>query len=214
MDFRFYRIPPLLRWLAPALKWRIASVPEEKVVYLTFDDGPVPGPTDFVLAELAKRQAKATFFCIGDNIRKHPETFRRVISEGHRVGNHTFNHISAWSNQSSYFINNVEECQHLLPNNDFPLFRPPFGKITPGLSRMLRVMGYTIIMWDLLSYDYDKQINTGRALQQLKRLTRPGSIVVFHDSHKAMPQLKQMLPPYLEFLSASGYRMAAIPDAH
>lgn len=196
------------------MKWKWEPEQNNKTVYLTFDDGPVPGPTDFVLNLLATHQAKATFFCIGDNVRKHPETFNEVIRQGHRVGNHTFNHLSAWSTATSRFLDNVEECQRLLPESTIPLFRPPFGKITPGLSRQLRSKGYSIIMWDLLSFDYDRNIDIQNSLRQLKRLTRPGSIVVFHDSHKALAQLQQLLPPYMEFLSISGYQMAPIPDAH
>lgn len=212
MDLGFYRTPWILRWLAPGLTWSLEPEQKQKVVYLTFDDGPVPGPTDFVLTTLATHDAKATFFCIGDNVRKHPETFQQVIHEGHRVGNHTFNHLSAWSTETSRFLKNVEECQRILPESTTPLFRPPFGKITPGLSSQLRSKGYSIIMWDLLSFDYDRNINIQNSLRQLKRLTRPGSIVVFHDSHKAMAQLRQLLPPYMEFLSTSGYQMESIPD--
>lgn len=204
---RFYRTPALLQKIFPGLFWKLN--PPAKTVYLTFDDGPMPGPTDFVLEQLARHSATATFFCIGDNIRKHPSTFEKILAGNHQTGNHTFHHINGWKTSATEYLRDVNHCQELLPpTSGKVLFRPPFGKLNPRHFAALEKMH--IVMWDLLSYDFDSGCDPEKSLEQLKRLTRSGSIVVFHDSLKAEKNLKLILPPYLQFLTDSGFKVEKI----
>jgi peptidoglycan/xylan/chitin deacetylase (PgdA/CDA1 family) len=206
----FYRTPFFLPWLYPSLVWRLPTT--EKVIYLTFDDGPVPGATEFVLENLAKFNAKATFFCIGDNIRKHPDVFQKVISDGHRIGNHTFNHLKGWSSSTEKYVENVkrfEEQSSIDHGQSTNLFRPPYGRIKR--SQISALNTYSIIMWDVLSYDYQKFGKVERQLRGTIKATRPGSIVVFHDSFKAEPKMQYILPRYLEHFNGLGYRFEVIP---
>ncbi|MBM3176474.1 MAG: polysaccharide deacetylase family protein [Bacteroidetes bacterium] len=203
---RFYRTPTLLKKIFPGLLWDLPV--KDRQLFLTFDDGPVPGPTDFVLDQLDRVEAKATFFCIGDNIRKHPETFNKILAAGHRIGNHTYNHISGWSNGASDYVDNIKKCEVLIPSMGKPLFRPPYGRINPFALRALH--NHSIVMWDILSYDFDSRINTEAVLKEMIRLIRPGSIVVFHDSFKAEKNLKLLLPGYLDFLVSNHYLLQSI----
>jgi len=209
---RLYRTPSLLHALFKSLIWRIPpQAGDDRVVYLTFDDGPVPGPTDFVLDKLHDAGALATFFCIGDNIRKHPGTFAAVRDAGHRIGNHTYHHLSGWSVAADQYLENMHECQRWIPASQGKIFRPPFGRIRPDQVRRIRGEGFEIIMWDILSYDFDASLDPAAALKAMYRLTRPGSVVVFHDSQKAMKNLSSILPRYLEFLRNKGYRLVPLP---
>lgn len=180
-------------------------------MFLTFDDGPVNGPTEFVLEELKKFNAKATFFCIGDNVRKHPEVFEKIISDSHAVGNHTFNHLKGWSTSLEKYLENIEACESQIGNhrsqiaNQAPhFFRPPYGRIT--FEQIKRVkQQYQIVMWDVLTHDYSKNISRQNCLNGSIRAARPGSIVVFHDSLKAERNLTYVLPIFLEHFSKEGY---------
>ncbi|MFZ9980981.1 MAG: polysaccharide deacetylase family protein, partial [Cyclobacteriaceae bacterium] len=193
---QFHRLPGLISGLFSDLVWRIENS-KERCVYLTFDDGPMPGPTDFVLEQLSGFSAKATFFCIGDNICKHPEVYQKILSEGHRIGNHTFRHLNGWSVRASQYFTDILECETAIGSaNSVLLFRPPFGKLHPSYRQILPHM--KIVMWDILSCDYDHTLNPQKGLSEIKRLTRPGSIVVFHDSLKAEKNLRNMLPEYLK----------------
>lgn len=194
-----YRTPALLQYLFPQLLWRVPT--KEKVIYLTFDDGPVPGPTEYVLEVLNEFRAKATFFCIGDNIRKHPQIFEKVKQAGHAIGNHTFNHLKGWSTDNQTYVDNVAQCQTYLPGN--LLFRPPYGRIKPSQLKALKQ--YKIVMWDVLAYDYQQNLDKTAALSGIIKATGPGSIIVFHDSLKAERNLHQLLPKYLTELKAQGY---------
>ena len=209
---RIYRTPDILPKLFSNLTW---SVPAENnsspVVYLTFDDGPMPGPTDFVLQQLKAADAAATFFCIGDNIRKHPKTYAAIAYDGHRIGNHTYNHLSGWSTSTGNYLANTLACQRWIAPEHGKIFRPPFGRIRPAQVARMRSEGFHVVMWDILSYDYDASLDPAVALKALERLTRPGSVVVFHDSQKAWKNLSFLLPRYLEFLRSNGYRMEALP---
>lgn len=210
----FYRTPSLFPALFKGLIWRgPAEKKEDHIVYLTFDDGPVPGPTDFVLEMLNDAGALATFFCIGDNIRKHPETFAAVRDAGHRIGNHTYHHLSGWSVPADQYLENMHECQRWIPASQGKIFRPPFGRIRPDQVRQIRAEGFEIIMWDILSYDFDASLDPAEALKAMHRLTRPGSVVVFHDSQKAMKNLSFILPRYLDFLRSRGYRLEPLPHS-
>lgn len=207
----FYRTPFFVPWLYPTLTWRLPTA--EKIIYLTFDDGPVPGATEFVLETLNQFNAKATFFCIGDNVRKHPNIFRKVVAGGHAIGNHTFNHLKGWSTPLAKYVENVElfNEQLSLVNCQLPtLFRPPYGRITR--AQIAALNQYKIIMWDVLSYDYSKLGNVENQLKGTIKATRPGSIVVFHDSFKAEPKLQYILPRYLEHYANAGYSFHAIPQ--
>jgi peptidoglycan/xylan/chitin deacetylase (PgdA/CDA1 family) len=188
--------------------WRVPTVKKE--LFLTFDDGPVHGPTEFVLEELKKFNAKATFFCIGDNVRKHPEVFERILQDGHAVGNHTFNHLKGWSTSLEKYLENIAACESqftnhrsLFTNQTSKFFRPPYGRITFEQIKNVK-RDYQIVMWDVLTHDYSKNISRQSCLNGSIRATRPGSIVVFHDSLKAERNLTHVLPRFLEHFSNEG----------
>jgi len=201
----FHRTPFFLPLLYPDLVWRMPAT--EKEVYLTFDDGPVPGPTDVVLEILDKYSIKATFFCIGDNVRKHPDVFNRVLEKGHQIGNHTFNHLKGWSTSVEEYVNNVSLFNQQLKNGNYELkiklFRPPYGRITRNQIKALPE--YKIIMWDVLSIDYNKNVSPEVCLKNSIAATRPGSIIVFHDSVKAERNMSYALPRYIEHFLEQGY---------
>lgn len=191
---------------------------EGKKIYLTFDDGPIPEVTPWVLEQLKRYDAKATFFCIGDNIRKHPEVFRQVISEGHAVGNHTFNHLNGRKTSTAEYVANTEKAQQVveqhLPRSEDPseekagkkiLFRPPYGRIKGAQAKSLAQKGFRIVMWDILSMDYDVAISPERCYLNVTNHTHSGSIIVFHDSLKAEKNLRAVLPKILEHYSRKGY---------
>lgn len=184
-------------------------------IYLTFDDGPIPEITAWVLQELEKYNAKATFFCIGDNIRKYPEIFEKVIAGGHSIGNHTFNHLNGWKTSCDDYLENSflfeeQALQSKIYNQKSKIFRPPYGKIKISQAKKLRQQGYKIIMWDILSADYDCNISQEKCLENVVKNIAPGSIIVFHDSLKAFPRLKFALPKALEILNKRGYLFEAI----
>lgn len=199
-----------IKWLFPNYVWEISS---HDSVYLTFDDGPTPEVTRWVLGQLKKYRAKATFFCIGENISEHPEIFKSLISEGHSVANHTFNHLNGWQNSDSNYLQNVELCENqisTLNSQNRNLFRPPYGKITNAQSRKLRKLGYKIIMWDVLSADFDTSISKEKCLQNVLENMQAGSIVVFHDSKKAFANLEYVLPKILEFVISKNWNLQKI----
>ncbi|WP_298307824.1 polysaccharide deacetylase family protein [Flavobacterium sp.] len=186
--------------------WDIPN--NENKVYLTFDDGPTPEITEWTLQLLKEYNAKTTFFCIGDNVRKYPEIFQKVINEGHSIGNHTFNHLNGWKTNTSDYIKNVKlyETEHCKLNTEHcKLFRPPYGKIKLSQSKILRKFGYKIIMWDIISYDFDNTISKEKCLENVLKNVKSGSIIVFHDSKKAFTNLEYVLPRTLEFLKKKGF---------
>jgi peptidoglycan-N-acetylglucosamine deacetylase len=200
-----YRAPFFLPWLYPSLIWKIPTTNKE--LYLTFDDGPVPGPTDFVLETLAKHSIKATFFCIGDNVRKNPEVFKRIIDQGHAIGNHTFNHLKGWSTSWGDYLMNTLECSDQFRASGLQksskLFRPPYGRITRPQIKALKP--FKIVMWDVLTNDYERSKSPETVLKNSIRVTRPGSIVVFHDSLKAERNMSYTLPRYIDHFKNLGY---------
>jgi peptidoglycan-N-acetylglucosamine deacetylase len=198
-----HRTPFFLPLLFPSLVWRMSNTGKD--LYLTFDDGPVSGPTEFVLEELHQSGIKATFFCIGDNVRKYPTVFEKVMNSGHAIGNHTFNHINGWKNSPQDYLENVRLFEKYLPDsiNTPSIFRPPYGKITRGQIRAL--VDYRIIMWDVLSRDYDKHLSGERCLRKTIKASRPGSIIVFHDSYKAEKNLRFVLPRFIKHFQQQGY---------
>jgi peptidoglycan/xylan/chitin deacetylase (PgdA/CDA1 family) len=197
------RILPILY---PTLTWKIKT--DKKIVYLTFDDGPHPEITPFVLDELKKFDAKATFFCVGRNIQQHPEIAERILNEGHQLGNHTFHHLNGWTTNDELYLESIEQTRPLTRGS--VLFRPPYGRIKKSQIKIIQLR-YRIIMWDVLSYDYDKKTSPAQCLKNVTSKCKPGSIVVFHDSIKAIKNLKHALPLSLLFLKENGFSMKAIP---
>ena len=196
----YLSIPKWIQKCFPSLLWQAPSA-NEAVVYLTFDDGPHPEITPWVLNELKQRGLKASFFCVGDNVRKFPETYQQILDEGHVTANHTMHHMKGWSNSTEVYIQNTAEAAQYIKSK---LFRPPYGRISRAQIKAL-LPEYTIVMWSLLSGDFDPHLNSPKALNQLKRHTKNGSIVVFHDSVKSEAQMKQLLPDYLDYLKANAY---------
>ena len=186
--------------------WEIPTV--EKKVYLTFDDGPTPEITAWVLNQLKEFNAKATFFCIGDNIQNYPEIFESIILNGHAIGNHTFSHWNGWKTKTSDYVENILLCNEAirqLTTVNRKLFRPPYGKIKNLQAKILLDKGYKIIMWDVLSADFDNQISPENCLKNVIKNTQPGSIIVFHDSVKSFKNLAYTLPKFLTFLKQNNY---------
>jgi peptidoglycan/xylan/chitin deacetylase (PgdA/CDA1 family) len=198
-------IPAVLRFLLPSnLEWNIKTTHPE--IFLTFDDGPVPEVTPWVLDQLDRFEAKATFFCVGDNVRNYPEVYRMILERGHMTGNHTYNHLKAWKTSQSEYLLNIAKCKDLVEST---LFRPPHGQITPSLARMLR-HDYRIIMWSILSRDFDREISPSQCLEIAIKGTNRGSVVVFHDSIKAWNNLETALPGYLEYFTQKGFRFSTL----
>lgn len=193
--------PPLLyRWLYPKTLWR-QPVEGEKIVYLTFDDGPIPEITPWVLNLLDKYNIKATFFCVGDNVRKHPDVYAEVLARGHRVGNHTFNHMQGLFNRTRNFVENANLAREYI---DSDLFRPPHGHMRFPQHWKLRKK-YKVVMWDVVTRDYSKLLTPQEVFENVKKFTRDGSIIVFHDSLKAERNMKEALPKSIDWLIGQGY---------
>lgn len=200
------RIPNFFNSLFPNQIWNLPK--SQKTVYLTFDDGPIPNVTPWVLDLLKEKKIKASFFCIGDNIRKHPEIFSRILEEGHTVGNHTFNHINGWKNTSDNYIQNILKCNEEIEKHvklERKLFRPPYGRITPKQIKILKQKGYEIIMWELLSQDYNNHLSAQECYINATKKVRSGSIIVFHDSIKAEKNLRDSLPKTIDTLLKKEY---------
>lgn len=199
-------------WLATFYSkciWKIPS--QEKVIYLSFDDGPHPEATPFVLNELAQYNAKASFFCIGNNVLKHANIYESILQAGHRVGNHTYDHLNGWKTDTAEYIENIKDAANLIDSN---LFRPPYGRITKKQIRVLKSspnLPNQIIMWDVLSGDFDLKLNGHDCARNVIKYTKPGSIIVFHDSQKAWDRMSVALPLVLSHFSALGYRFESIP---
>ena len=198
------KTPRIIQRIFPRFTWKIRTT--EKELYLTFDDGPVPELTPWVLEQLNNYNAKATFFCVGDNIKKHPEIFDQIIAEGHRIGNHTFNHLNGWMTDNSPYYQNVKSCADLVRSK---LFRPPYGKLRPKQAQYLQ-KHYNIIMWDVLSADFDQKVSKEQCYKNVVKNAKPGSIVVFHDNFKASENLKYTLPKVLKHFKNLGYKFKAI----
>ena len=183
----------------PRAHWRMNT--SERAVYLTFDDGPIPEVTPWVLEILDKYKIKATFFMVGDNVRKHPEVFKMVVERGHRIGNHTYNHLKGLEQCTQHYISNIERANSYLATD---LFRPPHGFMRLNQYRTLSKR-YRIIMWDLVTRDYNSKLTGEQVLEKVKRYVRPGSIITFHDSLRSVRNLHYALPRAREWLLAEGY---------
>ena len=195
-----------LRWLYPHALWRMNR--REKAVYLTFDDGPIPEATPFILDVLERYGARATFFMVGDNAQKYPHLLAEVRRRGHRIGNHTFNHIGGFRWKSWNYLANVKKAGELLHTD---LFRPPHGWMRPIQYKVLRHCGYRVVMWDVVTRDYSRLLTADDVLQNVKRYSRPGSIITFHDSLKSIDKLRTALPESIQWLKDQGYAFRTFP---
>ncbi len=198
------QFPRFLRPLWRKVIWRMRS--SEKVIYLTFDDGPLPEVTPLVLNLLDKFQLKATFFCVGENVEKYPETYAEVLHSGHKTGNHTFNHIKGFSTSTDDYFFNTEKAAEFIKSN---LFRPPHGQITFKQINALK-FDYKIIMWDLITHDYNKKLTPETIMKTIKHHSRNGCIVVFHDSLKAKENMLTVLPLAIEWWKSEGYTFGVL----
>lgn len=201
----FYVSPPFIyKWFLRDAVFRVLT--EEKKLYLTFDDGPVPEATPFVLEELRKYNAKATFFCIGKNVKENPELYQQVLAEGHKTANHTYDHVNGWKTKIEDYNANTAKCAELVKSN---LFRPPYGKITPKQYSNLKSQ-YSVVLWDVLSWDFKPEITPEKCLQNVLKNAKPGSIIVFHDSKKAFRNMSHVLPKVLKEFSEKGFQFDSI----
>lgn len=198
-------LPTFLRWIYPGAIWNIA--PTSKDIYLTFDDGPTPVVTEKVLELLDHYDAKATFFCIGQNIEKNPELFNLIKEKGHHVGSHTYSHINGWKSKTTEYLNDYSKGRELASSN---LFRPPYGRILLNPLQTIQKQD-KVIMWDVLSKDYDTSLTPEQILNNVFQNVKPGSIIVFHDSEKAKKNVLAVLPELLQKLKLQGYTLEAIP---
>ena len=194
----------LLRKIYPKAIWRMPA--NEKKIYLTFDDGPVPIVTSSVLDILREENVRATFFCVGENVSKNPEIFQRILDEKHAVGNHTFNHLKGWKTHGNEYIRNVIKCAGLI---DTKLFRPPYGRIKKSQLTLISKQ-YSVIMWDVLSGDYDKRTSPKQCLKNVTDNVRNGSVIVFHDSHKAQKNMEFALPRFIKYAKENGFEFAVL----
>ena len=203
------KTPFWLRALYPNCTWKIPS--KEKVIYISFDDGPHPEATPFVLAALKKFNAKATFFCIGNNVLKHPNVYESILLQGHQVGNHTYDHLNGWKTETPTYIENIKDATNLIESN---LFRPPYGRITRKQIKNIKSDSKCpqhIIMWDVLSGDFDLKLTGEDCAKNVIKNTQPGSIIVFHDSQKSWERMSVALPIVLAYFSNLGYCLEALP---
>ena len=205
--FYFVKTPWLLKKIYPECTWDIET--EEKTLYLTFDDGPHPEATPYVLEELKKYNARATFFCIGKNVKQYFEVYKQTISGGHQPGNHTYHHLNGWKSKDKDYLEDIAEAAKIIDSN---LFRPPYGKITKFQSKALGGERFNLktIMWDVLSGDFDISIKPENCYLNVINNAKPGSVIVFHDSLKALPAVKYTLPKVLEYFSERGFRFEVI----
>jgi len=205
---KFFKTPNVFKKLFSQLTWSIST--KEQIIYLTFDDGPTPVVTPWLLELLNKYNAKATFFCIGEKITKYPHVYQQILNDKHCIGNHTFNHLNGWQTTTDHYINNLLKADEvILPKSK--LFRPPYGKIKLHQAKVIKNKGFEIIMWDVLSYDFDQKLDHQKALNKIIKNTQTGSIIVFHDSQKAFENLQKLLPDYLAFFSQKGFCFKIIP---
>lgn len=198
------RLPRFLTALFKEALWRMDE--HQKVVYLTFDDGPIPQVTPWVLELLEKENIKATFFCVGENVEKYPMVYQQILQGGHSVGNHTFNHLQGIKNGNKHYFRNIDKASMYIDSN---LFRPPHGFMKASQYNYLKTR-YRIVMWDLISCDYDQRLKPGKVYRNIVDFVRPGSIITFHDSIKAQANLEEALPLSIRWMKEQGYQFEAL----
>ncbi|GAB2990209.1 polysaccharide deacetylase family protein [Cyclobacterium sediminis] len=203
---RLYKVPGIAQKLIKGYTWHRDR--KEKTVYLTFDDGPVPGVSDFVLRQLDDYRMKASFFMVGDNVQKHSALALEIAQEGHGIGNHTFHHLKAPKTSLAVYLNDVAKCQKVIEEKlgiRTKIFRPPYGRLGNNFLSSLS-QEYEIVLWDLISWDFKQELQPIKALKKIKQHTENGSIVLFHDQQKSKANLQKILPPYLDFLASKGFK--------
>ncbi len=205
--FYFVRTPWWLKKLYPSALWQLPVT--EKIIYLSFDDGPHPLITPFVLDELKKYDARASFFCIGKNVMKYPDIYQRILEDGHATGNHSFDHLNGWKTKDAPYLLNISSAKRYIDSN---LFRPPYGRIKRSQQKALSAPEYGLktIMWSVLSGDFDESITPGQCCMNVIKNTKSGAIVVFHDSDKANERMRYSLPVVLKYFIERGYRFEKI----
>jgi peptidoglycan/xylan/chitin deacetylase (PgdA/CDA1 family) len=213
MKSYLHKTPSFIMRIFSKYTWRFFT--KKKELFLTFDDGPTPEITEFIIAELKKFNAKATFFCIGKNVKNYPELFKIIIADGHSIGNHTHNHLKGWKTPTTDYVDNVLLCNKTLtefknPTTTPKLFRPPYGKVKKSQAKKLLQKGYKIIMWSVLSADFDISISKEKCLDNVLKNTENGSIIVFHDSLKAAERMQYALPKVLKHFSNKGFVFKSI----
>lgn len=203
----FVKTPFWLKWMYRSCVWNVPS--SQNTLYFTFDDGPHPLATPFVLDELKKYHAKGTFFCIGKNVALYPDIYKRIIEEGHSVGNHTYHHLNGWKTKDDHYMNDIYQAKQIIDSN---LFRPPYGRISMFQLKLLRKLKYNLnpIMWSILSGDFDKGLSKEKCLKNVIELSKSGDIVVFHDSEKAFDKMAYTLPKALEYFSKNHFQFDKI----
>ncbi|MDF9801228.1 peptidoglycan/xylan/chitin deacetylase (PgdA/CDA1 family) [Catalinimonas alkaloidigena] len=208
----FFKTPSLLKLLYSDLLWDYKKE-NGKQIFLTFDDGPIPEVTPIVLDTLKDFGAKATFFCVGENIDRYPQVYQQILDAGHRTGNHTYNHLNGWKTENTHYLENVTYCrqsqEQYSHESEKPLFRPPYGKIKRSQIKLLK-NEYQIVMWDILAGDFDPDFSAEKCLQKCIHHSKHGTIIIFHDSHKAAKNLKYVLPRYLAHFSEAGFQFSAL----
>jgi len=204
---RLFKVPSILYYVFNRFTWNIPV--KDKSIFITFDDGPTSELCPWILETLDKYHAKATFFCVGENVASASEVFSKIREKGHSVGNHTYSHEDARDVSFETYMKSIQRCNELVQSK---LFRPPYGRIKPKLIKLIKHKGFKPVMYTVLSYDYDQEISSGFILRKIVKQTKPGSIVVFHDNIKAKKNLQIVLPRYLAFFSNKGYKFKAMPE--
>lgn len=201
---KLFHIPAVIRWLYPQYTWRRPA--DENKIYLTFDDGPAE-LCSWILDELDRHQAKATFFCVGGNVEKYPDQYARILERGHATANHTHNHLKGWKTADKEYVENVRRAAQLIRSK---LFRPPYGRIKRSQAKKLMQEGYEVMMWSLLTYDFDSSLDKEKAWEQIQKGIKSGAIILFHDNLKAEENIKYLLPETLHAISAKGLQTALL----
>jgi len=201
------RIPSWVKWVYPSFVWQMPG--DEKALYLTFDDGPHPTITPIVLDLLSKYNAKATFFCIGDRAKRYPEILQRIRQEGHAIGNHTQHHVNGWATLDRDYIDQVNQAAEFIPSK---LFRPPYGRIKRSQAGLLQKEGYKVVMWTILSADYDHKLSKEECLSRVVRRIESGDIYLFHDSEKGEERMLAVLPSLLKVATDKGFLFKKIEE--
>jgi peptidoglycan/xylan/chitin deacetylase (PgdA/CDA1 family) len=206
--FYFTKTPFWLKMVYPTCLWNYKQVGKQKKIFLSFDDGPHAVATPFVLDELKRYDARATFFCIGKNVLAESSIYKRILMEGHRVGNHTNNHLNGWKTDNKTYLENIEKARELIDSN---LFRPPYGRATAfQIRNLIDKLHYKVVMWDVLAGDFDPAVSGRQAAERVIRKSKSGSIIVFHDSAKALQVLQVALPIVLAYFSGEGFSFETI----